>query len=236
VTIGHDELVSCLFGEVHLSTLLLSLLSRINANSVKRVLIIGCCGSGKTTFAKELHAITGLDLIHLDKLYYGADWKRPSDDSWREIVNREIARDQWIIDGNYNGTLDLRLERADTVFFFRISTIRCLWNVTVRILRQLWTNETRDDVPLSCRDEFAFSLYKNILMFHSEHERKYDRQFEVMKNEKELHVFHTYEDVNEFLNSLRQTHTAHNSRSTSGSDYPASGALGKNHPNNGEPK
>ena len=80
-----------------------------------RVIVTGMPGSGKSTFSRDLSARTGLPLIHLDLHYWKPGWVRPSDDEWRVKQRSLLAGDGWIADGNYHETLDLRLERADTV-------------------------------------------------------------------------------------------------------------------------
>jgi adenylate kinase family enzyme len=81
----------------------------------RRVLVTGMAGSGKSTFSRALSARTGLPVIHLDLHYWKPGWVKPSDREWREKQRSLLAGDAWIADGNYQETLDLRLERADTV-------------------------------------------------------------------------------------------------------------------------
>jgi adenylate kinase family enzyme len=81
----------------------------------RRVLVTGLAGSGKSTFSRALAARTGLPLIHLDLCFWKPGWVAPSEDEWREEQRRVLAGDAWIADGNYHETLELRLERADTV-------------------------------------------------------------------------------------------------------------------------
>jgi adenylate kinase family enzyme len=82
-----------------------------------RILVDGMMGAGKSTFTRALAATTGLPVIHLDLHYWKPGWARPSDDEWRERQRTLLAGEVWIMDGNYNETLPLRLERADTVVF-----------------------------------------------------------------------------------------------------------------------
>ena len=81
----------------------------------RRVLVIGMAGSGKSTFSRALSAKTGLPVIHLDLHFWKAGWVKPSEKEWREKQRRLLAGEAWIADGNYHETLDLRLERAETV-------------------------------------------------------------------------------------------------------------------------
>jgi adenylate kinase family enzyme len=81
----------------------------------RRVPVDGMMGSGKSTFAGALAARAGLPVVHLDLHYWKPGWVRPTDDEWRVRQRTLLAGEAWIIDGNYNKTLPLRLERAETV-------------------------------------------------------------------------------------------------------------------------
>jgi len=102
----------------------------------QRILVDGMMGSGKSTFARSLGARTGLPVIHLDVHYWRPGWVRPSDDEWREQQRALLARDAWVIDGNYNETLPLRLERADTVIYLNTAWWLCAGRAFVRGLRK----------------------------------------------------------------------------------------------------
>jgi len=98
----------------------------------RRVLVDGMMGAGKSTFARALAAKTGLPLIHLDLHYWKPGWARPSDEEWIERQRRLIAGDAWIIDGNYNETIALRLERAQSVVYLDTPWWRCARRALVR--------------------------------------------------------------------------------------------------------
>ena len=84
---------------------------------MKRILVIGSGGAGKSTFAKRLGEILKLKVIHLDSLFWSAGWLEMPKDQWRAMVEELIKGDSWILDGNYGGTLDLRLAACDGVIF-----------------------------------------------------------------------------------------------------------------------
>jgi adenylate kinase family enzyme len=113
----------------------------------RRVLVDGMMGSGKSTFARELAARTGLPVIHLDVHYWQPGWVRPSDDEWRERQRALLGGDAWIIDGNYNETLALRLERADTVVVLDTPWWLCARRAFVRGLRT-----PAGEMPEGCED------------------------------------------------------------------------------------
>jgi adenylate kinase family enzyme len=98
--------------------------------------VTGLAGSGKSTFSRALSAKTGLPVIHLDVLFWQPGWVEPSETEWREKQRDLIAGDEWILDGNYHATLDLRLERADTAVFLDTFWWVCSWRALVRGVRR----------------------------------------------------------------------------------------------------
>jgi adenylate kinase family enzyme len=101
---------------------------------VQRVAVIGCGGAGKSTLARALGERTGLPVVHLDALYWRPGWDPTPSDEWREVVAGIAAGDRWITDGNYGGSLDVRLPAADTVLFLDMPR-----RVTIPgILRRWW--------------------------------------------------------------------------------------------------
>jgi len=95
-------------------------------------MVVGSGGAGKSTFARALHDFTGLPLIHLDREHWQPGWVEPPRDEWRRTVEGLARRDRWIIDGNYGGTLEIRVARADTIVFFDFPRWLCLWGVVKR--------------------------------------------------------------------------------------------------------
>jgi adenylate kinase family enzyme len=106
--------------------------------TLRRIAIIGCGGSGKSFLARELARRTGIEVTHLDTLYWDAEWQpRQGASEWEELQRRLVAADAWIMDGNYDRTMDLRLAAADTVIFLDLPTHVCLRRVLVRRLQSL---------------------------------------------------------------------------------------------------
>ena len=115
---------------------------------MKRILIIGAGGAGKTTFARQLGEILGLAVVHLDALYWRPGWVEPPKDEWASTVEGVLERDAWIIDGNYSGTLGRRLEACDAVVFLDLPRTICLWRVLKRAVKH--RNTTRPDMADGC--------------------------------------------------------------------------------------
>lgn len=108
---------------------------------LKKVLVIGCPGSGKSTFARALGKITGLPVIHLDRL----NWREDATNVPREVflarLEEALRGESWIIDGNYGATLEKRLKACDTVFFLDLDVGTCLEGVRLR------KGQPRSDLP-----------------------------------------------------------------------------------------
>lgn len=141
---------------------------------MQRVLIIGNAGAGKSTFAKKLSAKTRLPLVHLDKLYWQGNWDHLGRDEFDALLQAELEKSSWIMDGNFNRTIPHRLKYCDTVFFFDLPTVSCLWGITKRIFQNY--GKTRPDMGGSCPEYFdkqKISLYKNVLHFNKQHRRAY---------------------------------------------------------------
>ena len=85
---------------------------------MNKIIVIGCSGSGKTTFALKLHELSGIPLFHLDAIWHRADRTHISRDEFDARLGEILALDRWIIDGNYSRTLERRLAECDTVILF----------------------------------------------------------------------------------------------------------------------
>ena len=123
---------------------------------MKRILVIGSGGSGKSTFARRLGEIHGIEVIHLDSKYWRPGWVETPKDLWRRKVEELIAGDAWIIDGNYSGTLDVRLKACDAVFFLDLPRTVCAWRVLKRALT--FRNAARPDMAAGCAEKIDLAF------------------------------------------------------------------------------
>ena len=92
----------------------------------KKVLVIGNNGSGKSYFSTKLSEITGLPLVHLDKLYWRENWEHPTRDEWAKIQENLLKQDEFIIDGMYISTLEMRFSQAEAIIFLDIDLQTCI--------------------------------------------------------------------------------------------------------------
>lgn len=108
---------------------------------MKRILVIGCPGSGKSTFSKALHETLGLPLYHLDLLYWNEDKSTVARPIFKARLAQILKEEQWIIDGNYQSTMEQRISASDTIFFLDFPMELCLEGVRARMGRP------REDLP-----------------------------------------------------------------------------------------
>ena len=99
---------------------------------MQRVVVIGPGGAGKSTFSRRLAQATGLPLVHLDVEHWRPGWVEPSKDQWNARMRQLVAGERWILDGNFGGTMEMRLAACDTVVFLDVPAWRCLWRVLKR--------------------------------------------------------------------------------------------------------
>lgn len=122
-----------------------------------RILILGCPGSGKSTFARALAARTGLPLIHLDSVWWRADGSHISRDEFDRALAELLAGEKWIMDGDYSRTYEVRLRAADTVIFLDYPEDVCMAGIVGRV------GEERPDMPWteSTLDPELVAMVKN---------------------------------------------------------------------------
>ena len=125
---------------------------------VQKVLVIGSSGAGKSVFSRRLSAIVGIPVIHLDKHHWRAGWVEPPKDVWRKQVEDILRGNRWIIDGNFGGTMELRLAHCDTAIFLDIPRHICAWRVLKRVLQ--YHERTRPDMADGCSEKIDLPFLK----------------------------------------------------------------------------
>lgn len=164
---------------------------------MKKVLIIGSPGSGKSTFARKLHNITNLPIIHLDMLNWNSDKTTVSKTVFEKRIQAAISeKHNWIMDGNYLATMPMRLKKCDTIFFMDYSTETCLSGVQNRI------GKKRPDMPW-IEEEFDPEFKQYIKDFRKIRRPKI---LALLKdqNSKTIIIFHSREEANRYLEELRK--------------------------------
>jgi len=132
---------------------------------MRRVLVIGPGGAGKSTLARRLGERLGLEVIHLDRFYWGAGWAEPPKEEWARRVEELLGREAWVMDGNYSGTLGRRLEACDSVVFLDLPRASCVWRVLKRLVTSRWRG--RPDMAEGCPERFSLAFLKWVWNYRS---------------------------------------------------------------------
>lgn len=159
---------------------------------MKKVIIIGCPGAGKSTFARKLKDRTGLPLFYLDMIWHKADGTNISRDEFDGKIKEIMKKEQWILDGNYIRTLEMRLKECDTVFLLDYPLELCLEGAASRIGKE------RPDMPW-VEAEFDQEFRQFIVDFPKDSLPKIYEILKKYEKEKELHIFRKREDAEEYL-------------------------------------
>jgi adenylate kinase family enzyme len=122
----------------------------------QRILMLGSGGSGKSTLARQLGNRLRLPVIHLDIHYWSHGWKPTPDEEWRERVQQLVQGERWVMDGNFSGSLPIRLARCDAAVFLDVSRWVCVRSVLLRWLRYRFAQ--RPDLPEGCPEKIDLAF------------------------------------------------------------------------------
>lgn len=167
---------------------------------MKRILVLGNPGSGKSTLAIKLGALFHLPVVHLDKLYWQPGWVEPDDENWIARQQELVERDEWIIDGNYVRTLELRLPYADTIFYLNYPVALSLWRVFKRIIR--YHGRIRPDMGDGCREKLDPAFIKFCWQFNRRHKPVIEEKIRQYFRGDTYVEFRKPSDVRRYLSTL----------------------------------
>jgi adenylate kinase family enzyme len=125
---------------------------------LKRILVIGSSGAGKSFFSRRLSALTGIEVIHIDRVYWKPGWVEPEKAEFDATLEKLLARDSWIMDGNYGRTLERRLSAADGAILLDLNRVLCTFRVMKRSL--LFRNGKRVDAAEGCDERFDWEFLR----------------------------------------------------------------------------
>jgi len=166
----------------------------MDLSKVKRIILVGSAGSGKSWLAKRLANITDYKMIHLDCEFWQPDWTKTPKEEWIEKQKEFIKGEKWIIDGNYKSSMELRFAAADLVIFLDINRFVCMWSALKR------HGKKRSDLPDYLEEKMNLEFIdflKWIWSFKKTgkrrildlHEKYSEKEFLVLKSRKAVREF-----------------------------------------------
>jgi adenylate kinase family enzyme len=157
------------------------------------MIVIGCPGSGKSTFSKGLHSAIGIPLYHLDMMYWKEDRTKVPRELFLKRLNEVLDQDRWIIDGNYESTMEMRIEKCDTIFFLDYPMEVCVEGIMSR------RGKERSDMPwIEKTDEIDEVFLEWVRNYNVESRPKVLELLEKYED-KEIIVFRSREEAKEYL-------------------------------------
>ena len=164
---------------------------------MKKIIVIGCPGSGKSTFAKKLNKILNIPVIHLDLIWNKSDKTTITREKFDKKLSEIFNMKSWIIDGNYQRTIEKRVENCDTIFLLDYSLETCLLGAYSRV------GQKRDDMPWK-EDELDENFKQFIIKFSEENLPEIYKIIDKYKDKKNIIIFKNREEADLYLTSLKK--------------------------------
>lgn len=168
---------------------------------MKKVLVLGCAGSGKSTFSSQLGQVAGLPVIHLDSIYWKPNWIASTEEEWDDTIDELLKLESYIMDGNYSRTLNKRLRDADVVFYFDMPRSLCIYRVIKR--RILNHGRVREDMAEGCREKIDVEFLKWIWNFRKRNRGGILETLDQAKEQKQIYIIKKSKEAADYLAKMR---------------------------------
>ena len=167
---------------------------------MERVMIIGCGGAGKSTLARKLGEKTGLPVVHLDQIWWApGNWQHIEKPEFDEKLALELEKPRWVLDGNFNRTIEARLEVCDTVIYLDYPRLVCIKNWLGRVIKN-WGRH-RPDMTEGCNEWFDPDMVNWIWNFNKKNRVRYCELLNGAKD-KRVYILKSRRQAQKFLDSL----------------------------------
>ncbi|WP_342542450.1 topology modulation protein [Paenisporosarcina sp. FSL H8-0542] len=171
---------------------------------MKKIMVIGIsAGAGKSTFARRLGEAWNLPVFHLDTLFWKPNWVEASLEEFSKAQQEIVTQDQWIVEGNYSNTFDIRAAHADTIIYLELPLHVCLYRVVKRSLMNL--GKTRQDLGEGCKDKLEWAFIKFILTTYYPRKRNMDERlqsFQAIGPTKKVITLKSKKEIQSYLDNV----------------------------------
>jgi adenylate kinase family enzyme len=166
---------------------------------MRRVLVMGCAGSGKTTFARKLADKLGLPFVSIDRIFWQPGWREPAREDFAARMTLEAAKPAWVMDGNYtsHAAAELRRVRADTIIWFDLPRRVCVLGIIRRSVMSY--GRVRSEMAPGCPEKFDLAFYRFVWTYGAAHRPRLLAYVSALRDNQRLVTFTTRKQAAEFL-------------------------------------
>ena len=169
---------------------------------MKKILVIGSGGAGKSTFARRLGERLNLEVIHLDRHFWSAGWVEPPRAEWARDVEELTRRESWVMDGNYSGTLEQRVAACDAIIFLDLPRTVCVWRVVKRAV--VYRRRTRPDMAEGCHEHLSLKFLRWVWDYPGRSRPKVLELLKAKARDKRVFRLRSDAEVEQFLAAARR--------------------------------
>ncbi len=171
---------------------------------MRRIMVMGVSsGVGKSTFAAKLGKYLNIPVHHLDSLFWRPNWVEAPLEEFQQSQEEIVGKEQWIIEGNYSNTYDLRIRHADTVIYLELPLKTCLYRVFKRFLLNI--GKTRPDMGEGCPEKIDYAFIKFICTTYKSRKKKMAARLDAFQKsgpEKKIIVLKSKREIAHYLQTL----------------------------------
>ncbi|TFB14223.1 topology modulation protein [Filobacillus milosensis] len=171
---------------------------------MNRIMVLGVsAGVGKSTFARQQGKILNIDVYHLDYYFWKPNWVQASIEEFSDSQRKIVAHDQWIIEGNYAPTYDIRAEKADTIIYLELPLRICLYRVFKRFFMNV--GKSRPDMGEGCKEKIDYEFLKFIWTTYHPRKKKMAerlRDFQQIGPHKTVIMLKSKQEIQDFLKEM----------------------------------
>jgi len=166
---------------------------------MQRVLVMGCSGSGKSTFGRQLADRLGLPFVSIDQIFWQPGWREPKPEEFAAKMTLEAEKPAWVMDGNYtrNGAGELRRARADTIVWFDLPRWVCMLSIIHRSAASY--GKVRPEMAPGCPEKFDWEFWRYVWTYRATQRPKLLAYFSALRADQRLETFTARAQVVEFL-------------------------------------
>lgn len=167
---------------------------------MKKIAIIGSGGAGKSTLARKLGEMLKIQVYHLDSNFWQPGWIPMNNTEWDEFLENLIKENEWIIDGNYSRTIDIRFAAADTIIFLDMPRYLTMYRIFKR--RIMYHGKVRPDMSEGCQEKIDWEFINWVWQFNKKKRQNLIRKIKDYSNGRNIVILQSPSEVKGFLKSL----------------------------------